>query len=450
MCGNPDSIHHRNWECQSLTPVRTLTTAQTDTILAMPPSTTNHGWFQLPEQVTTLHAMLQQVNPHPELLTPQIHAADHHLHFFTDGACVDPADPFVRICAWGVIVRPSSDPHTSQPIGHGILPGQFQTVVRAELHAALEACVSAWAQQRKFSLWCDSQIVVDKLKQMQQQPHTYWPPKTKNHDLLNALSNVLGQCGQLLVKVCKVCSHQDERFSSNDVDAWCFAANDHADSIASQAFRNQPALMQQQQQAKQAIQQARTLRDAFHKQLVNIGNESIIQTQKMMSVEPGPTPHRVPSPVEMVEWKFDPDLPCPANFHIEPYDLLLQWNISLHDPHGVPQMWSWWELYADACFSIPCFSPTYDLKKLRWFNDPAATVPFLKRAKSFARYIGKLSHKLNLVLPTKQASPQSAHIAFWTKCLPVQVSLLRHQKIDTFFGKYMTGARKTCDLSVLP
>ena len=451
LCGAPDSIHHRNWECPCLQNSRTfLSTTQTAEVLQMTPATTNHGWFPLPEQVQCLRAQLMQIDPNPPLEDIRIHSNSDHIHYFTDGACVDPADPYVRICAWGVIARTSSDLHTSQPVGHGILAGSFQTVVRAELQAVLEACVSGWKHQCRFSIWCDSQIVVDKVKQMQRQPHMYWPNKTKNHDLFNAIANVISQCGTLLATVNKVCSHQDEAFITNDVDAWCFLSNDHADSVASQAFRNQPQLMQQQQQAKQAIMHARALRDALHKQLITLGLNCLTQIQRMQNIEQQPTPAFIPTPVEMVEWKIDPDLPCPAHFQIDTYDEIVKWNASLHDPTGVPQMWSWWELYADACQAIPCFSPTYDARKQVWYNDPAPTVPFLKRAKSFARYLGKLSHKINLELPTKHSNPQSAHIAFWTKCLPVQVPLARHAIVDTFFGRHVTGARKTSDLSALP
>ena len=451
LCGRPDSVHHRNWECQSLNAARTsLTASQTDDLLTMMPATTNHGWFQLPEPVTAFQLLLRCTHQHSPLEHPKIQSAQDHLHYFTDGACIDPADPYVRLCAWGVIVRTSSDPWTSQPIGHGILPGPSQTVVRAELQAILEACVSGWRSQCRFSLWCDSQVAVDKVKQMQKQPHMSWPSKVKNHDLLNAISNVLGQCSHLLVSVCKVCSHQDSALVTNLVDEWCFQANDHADSIASQAFRNAPSLISKQQQASKAIKHARALRDAFHKQLIDIGLACLTQTQQLQTAEISPVPGHTPQPVEMTPWLIDPDHPCPANFCIEPYAELVKWNASLHDPTGVPQMWSWWELYVDAGFFIPCFSPTYDLKKQAWYNDPAPAVPFLKRAKSFARYLGKLSHKINLALPAKHACPQSAHIAFWTKCLPVQVALTRHAKVDEFFGRHLTGARKTSDLAVLP
>ena len=450
LCGEFEDIYHRHWTCPALASARTqLTNEQTATVLGMSPATYNHGWFPLPASVHAFNAALRSV-PTPPMLERVNTDQVSHLHFFTDGACINPDDHQVRLCSWGVGVSANSDPWTVHPIGNGILQGECQTIARAELFAALEALTAAWEHQCPFSIWCDSQIVVNKLRYMQATPSHSWSCRTKNHDLLNAIASLMRQVGPLLCHVSKVCSHQADTAAHDEVEAWCFRSNDCADSIASQAFANNPAIFHLLNQATKDLAAARALRDAFHRQLINIGLMSLTKIQKLDGTETTRAPGPAPPPVQMEPWNLDMGTACPSNYAIATYPALLEWNRSLHDPEGITQVWSWWELYIDACFRIPAFAPTYDVKKLIWYNDDKSTAAFLKRTKSFARYMGKLSHLIQVELPCRIANPQSAIICFWTKCLPVQVALSRHEAIDTWLGRYLTGATKTADLSVVP
>ena len=450
LCGQPNSVFHRQWECQSLDDARnSLTHEQKEQVTQMSPCTFNHGWFPLPSEVSTFQRMLYSIDGYPVLEQLPIRH-DTIIHYFTDGGCKDPSDPFVRLCSWGLSAYPSTDLWTPYPVGSGLLPGPIETIVRAEWKAVIEALTSAWFHQRPFSIWCDNQSVVNRLRQMQQRPGIQWSGKIKNHDFLNAASNLMQQCQHLLKHVSKVSSHQDRQLATTEVDDWCFQGNDHADALASRVFTTTHPVVVQQTAAFAAISKARTLRDLAHSMFVRVGLAAVTRTSQQTDPETHTYNPRPQAAIVMIPWILDTGVECPVAFRIEPFAQLLEWNRSLHCPDEQVRMWSWWELYIDACFQIPQLAPTYSIRKLSWYNDPVPVVPFLKRAKSFSRYIHKLSHHLGVHVPARIATPSSAHLAFWCKCLPIQVSELRNQSVDAWLGKYLTGASRTADLSCIP
>ena len=89
---------------------------------------------------------------------------------------------------------------------------------------------------------------------------------------------------------------------------------------------------------------------------------SMTKVQKLDGTECTRAPGPAPPPITMEPWILDTGLERPSHYAISTFPALLEWNLSLHNPEGVAQVWSWWELYIDACFHIPAFSPTYDLK----------------------------------------------------------------------------------------
>ena len=285
---------------------------------------------------------------------------------------------------------------------------------------------------------------------MQQSPGQQWSGKTKNHDFLNAVSNMMQQCQHLLKHVSKMSSHQDRQLATDNVDDWCFQGNDHADILASKVFTTANHVVQQQTAALSAISKARALRDLVYSMFVRVG--LAVMTRIFQQTDPEMHTYR-PRPqaaIKMTPWILDIGAECPLAFRIEPFAQLLEWSRSLHCPDEQVRMWSWWKLYIDAYFQIPQLAPTYSIRKFSWYNDPVPVVPFLKRAKGFSRYIHKLSHHLGVHIPIRIATPSSAHLAFWYKYLPIQMSEIRNQRVDAWLGKYITGASRVADLSCIP
>ena len=449
-CGQEDNIHHRNWICPALQQARdTMSQEDQAAILAMEPATHNHGWFPLPLSVKQLQKQLQSVTPFPAH-QPIDTSKAKHVHFFTDGACPNPGDSFTRITMWGVVAFTDDALDTPKPVCNGVLPGMCQTVVRAELKAVIEALCAAWTCQLPFSLWIDNQLVYDRLRYLQNHPDHTWPSKVKNHDLLNSLSNLMHQCSGLLKHVTKVCSHQQTIGASDPVETWAFQGNDAADGLANSALSSHLALVTCWTQATTDINRYRTLRDSLHAMLVQIGLASMTKQSNTPVDITCPIPAVVPQHVTMEPWFFPLDHDCHPNYRLPRHEEIIAWNHGLHLDEGVPQRWSWWELYIDICFVIPSFAPAYSIPRNKWIEADVEGIPFLKRTKSFARYIHRLASQLGVELPARHTRPQTCHITWWTKTLPVRVPLARSAAIDQWLGRFISGVTKTSDLSVVP
>eukprot|EP00435_Cladocopium_sp_Y103_P051104 s1149_g15.t1 len=168
MCLKPDSLYHRNWECEALEPCRKHLSAEDRAeILNMPPATHLQGWFPVPSELTCFRAQLDSLPPVYECMVepPQFSPEPQEpLHLFTDGSCLRPQDRFARLCGWGVVLASPHDMWQFLPVASGILTGSHQTVVRAELMAVIAAVLAVRKYDHPFCLWSDNQRVVQNIR----------------------------------------------------------------------------------------------------------------------------------------------------------------------------------------------------------------------------------------------------------------------------------------------
>ena len=152
----------------------------------------------------------------------------------------------------------------------------------------------------------------------------------------------------------------------------------------------------------------------------------------------------------MVSWTF-PEHDVPWRFAIPGIADFSKWVDSLHQDSGIVRRWSWWELYIDIQLHYPHISPWYDTKTHRWKGNsmPSAT-PFLKRSRSFAKFVTQYSKHIQFSLPTKLAIPACAHMSLWTNTLPVTVTEDRQRSVDEWLGQFVTGVGRTTDLRSVP
>lgn len=61
-----------------------------------------------------------------------------HFHCFTDGSCLKPTQPWLRLATWAVCA-PDETTEQHVPVAAGGLRGPLQTILRAELTAAMAA-----------------------------------------------------------------------------------------------------------------------------------------------------------------------------------------------------------------------------------------------------------------------------------------------------------------------
>lgn len=451
MCHQQDSLFHRYWECEALHVCRRhLTDVQQQAIKEMPPATHLQGWFPLPTEVHGFRRMLDSLPSFEHcILSNDLVATcpSEPAHYFTDGSCHRPQDKVARICGWGVVLANPLDLWDFVPIAAGCLRGRHQTVVRAEITAAAAAVRDAVQKGHHFCLWSDNARVVALMQSMLANPDRTWSRKQPNHDCINSLAAEMRAGTHLCLGAFKVASHQQTCQTTVPTERWCFQGNEAADQVAAHAFQGQPALMQQWSNLCNHLDRLRDLRSRFHQMILEIGISCISKAKPSDLPKPQPSKASL-QPLPMTDWRFPTDMPIEAQPYILPETpALVDWIASLHDDTKPVQRWSWWQLYLDAVLHIPQFGPWYHVSQKQWkAGSLQPPDPFLKKARSFSKYMHKLSRACKVRLPLLHATPSGSFIAFWTATIPVQVATERTFQIDETLGRFLPCASKTTDL----
>eukprot|EP00435_Cladocopium_sp_Y103_P014980 s1304_g3.t1 len=432
LCGQPDSLFHRNWTCPALDKCRAhVPQEMRQALLAMPPATYLQGWIPEPTALSAYRHMLDGLLAYHDMMVAPLPAkATEPVHMFTDGTCLRPKDKFARLCAWGVVAADPTDMWSFQAIAAGPLRGRHQTVLRAEMVAAIAAVTAAVQSQSQFCLWSDNRRVVQLMQQMLMEPDRQWSMKVCNHDLIVDLANVLRQAGSLGQGVFKVASHQKCQNDTPAAERWSFAGNDAADKLAAQALEAWPHVLTCWKLLCQQLDFLRSHRDALHAMLLNIGVECLLKNPNNYFRQSVHRHHA--QQLVMTDWKFPSPLPAAAKpYRIPELEDMMQWITGLHDDTLPVQRWSWWQLCIDASINIRNFGPWYKTNAKQWYGGTLQPPePFLKRARWLAQFLTRLAKACDMNLPTELTSASGSHISFWTTTLPVQVPVARTDAVD--------------------
>ena len=231
FCGCPDSIRHRLLHCSHFECCRVDMPLSPAQLAALPDAQLLHGWAMrspLELQVKRLLAATVQdfTNFEP---VPEMDAYD----LFTDGSCLRPETPQLRLAAWAVNVALPGLPARSLPLGCGLVPGLLQSSFRGELCAALAAVRFCQQCRRPVRIWSDCQGVVSRLRRLLS---SGWFPRTRSPhaDLWCQFLPAVEEIGHL-IHVHKVVSHLDPTLEQTFGDEWCAEQNDVADRAATAA-----------------------------------------------------------------------------------------------------------------------------------------------------------------------------------------------------------------------
>ena len=134
-------------------------------------------------------------------ISPQIRC----VNLFTDGGALTPTDPDTRLASWGVVAADTGSMEF-QPISCGILPRGHQTVLRAEITAALSAVKFALTTGKPFRLWIDNAEVV-RLAVWLHHP-TPVTTQTTDNDLCSDAAEWIRRTAHMCKGIVKVTSHQ--------------------------------------------------------------------------------------------------------------------------------------------------------------------------------------------------------------------------------------------------
>ena len=200
---------------------------------------------------------------------------DSPMHLFTDGSCVDPQWKTVRVATWAVCLAELHQ-HSFVPVAAGGLPGGFQSILRAEITAAIAACKFGCHMRCPFYVWTDNQHVYECLRKMIR--GTYVVPKVsiKDHDLWTQLFAQVVQAGPLLQSVVKVRSREDESQYSCLIERWAIQGNESADFHAGEAYEGLPrSLRVARTKLRADFLLRRRMTECLHNMFIAIGLRSV-------------------------------------------------------------------------------------------------------------------------------------------------------------------------------
>lgn len=450
FCSQPDSQMHRHWFCTELEDARKHCDEETKaTILSYDPAVYNHGWIPHPESLDEFRKQLHLIRDQTsDFQVPQI--IPEHLHFFTDGSCLDPQDQFSRIASWGVMLGTTDLACDFFPLASGLVPGLIQTSARAELTAAIAAVKFVARFPRPFTLWIDNDFVVQAIRRFLDPQCLPPQAKVSNHDLLLELFQWIQFLQPLSPEVIKVCSHQDLEKISDPIEAWALRGNEAADELASHVYVGFPHIMQVRQQLQTEIRFLENMKSALHKTIISVGNlalDLIKKQRKGTHVTDIGGDNTVDTRV-MQEWLW-PSLPTMVQpkFRVTEWSVFVDWSKSLHLPQESVKFWSWIQLVVDFGLQTTMVAPWYCRSSKRWkISTTCPRSSLSKRCRWFKTYVGKIFAQAGLQLPMAVLKPDSFAIHFWCHCLPVAVPDARSRKVDEWLIARRSNFLKSNDL----
>lgn len=342
-CQHPeDSIQHRHWECEHTKASRDQISAD---ILAMihtaPACTRTRGWIVEPKSLKQFRRELQQI---PDTVD-QHDLVDISTHLvvdlFIDGTGLSPGVPVARLVAWGVIVAGATFQDAAQPLSMGGVPGQWQTVHRAELTSLLSAVMYAGKVDKPVRVWGDNQAVIQRAMAIQEGTCQVGNHMS-DHDLWVQVRQAIDKAPQCNFQ--QIRSHQ-QRVGTPEWQQWAFRHNDLADAEAAQALQALPVQLHQlQKQVSSDVAACAKVREELHQHFIRVGTLAIEEKPAQ------PTPDSVP---KHTEGRTVVDFACvasnaafvgPARLKFAGVNQVFDWLSTLTNSNEPEVFCSWYEL----------------------------------------------------------------------------------------------------------
>jgi hypothetical protein len=342
FCNQEDSVKHRHWECAHTAASRSaIPPAVLTAIGEFPPCLQEHGWVPEPAEIRRFKQLLSDI---PDTLEKSIaFPPQGHYDFFCDGTGKDPTMPSVRLVAWGLVlagVHPTA-PH--QRIAWGGVPGQWQTVILAELFSFVAAVLHVsrlWkAEGSTSAIWSDCEFIIKRARSIQ--TGSFEPqPTVADHDMWQVVARLLPPA-----EVCQlhhIRSHQVYHDSEAWVQ-WACSANDTADQTAMYALRLPSAVLAAQQEAKHKYVHAKEVCYHVHQHIIRVAKLSVAQKEETMHIAPA----RDVDHSAVIDWHavalavVDR---APRKLQFDGIQKVLACCKWVHDPQAAVRWISWYEM----------------------------------------------------------------------------------------------------------
>ncbi|CAE7253684.1 unnamed protein product [Symbiodinium sp. CCMP2592] len=231
FCGEIDTMVHRVYCCPGTQHLRSGDVW--DHVKDLPLCQLFGALYPKLDKVDEFKKLLGQVQ-HDDF---QVCTDESEVSFFTDGSALDNENDALRVCSWAV-TKAVDDRPTNLELAKGILPGDQQSVFRAELYAVNTAISLA----PRCHIYCDNSAVVTILLHLLAngfiRKHWICHP---DRDLITTMANLLSHKAPGSVRVTWVKAHRDFASATSPKDLWRIHHNSKADQSAKDALGLIPA-----------------------------------------------------------------------------------------------------------------------------------------------------------------------------------------------------------------
>ena len=447
FCGEVDSMEHRHWHCSDTESLREKLPPDVQVFMQQAAACTRErGWFSEPVALPTFQQALRQIPDTTQIWEPWS-CPDGPVDLFSDGTCIDPQLPSVRLTAWAVVLGGPGTWQSNQflPLAAGGVPGQWQTIHRAEATALLSAISYASQIPHPVRIWGDNASVIRKARALQQ-GHGQVRRTDNDHDLWEAISIMLIPIRHR-VSFHKVDSHQD-RTLTTPVEDWILAGNQAADDLASQALRNlSQDLLEAQAEASQQLKLVRKSQQEVLKFYAEVGMKSVVwnQTHEPEQITYGQQPIE---PEEVLNFSSlaQQAEDFPPRLRTSKFHQTLSWMHFIHDAQSQPIWVTWYELL----WSFQMFTGLRGVRKVSqtdWaLADPLQEYDTPSASRSFAYYVTSMCRQVDPGFSSTHTKPDNYRWQHWAMCIPMQWSSQDKQRVRQWIQEHL-GSRQITQLT---
>ena len=409
-------MEHRHWQCEATQPFRDhLTKEHLEYASTLPECARERAWFPEPKETVEYKNSLYHIPDTTRQWEPIVVEAKC-VDVFTDGTAIDPAIPEARLVAWSAVVSTSQE---TTPLAMGGVPGQWQSVLRAEITAVISALEWTKHINKDIRIWCDNDTVVKEFRKFQQK-QTWTKPTGCDHDLWNRMKHAIathpGKC-----TIIKIDSHQDETIADT-FQQWVFAGNNAADTIAKIAISFLPqVVVAKQQKAAVKARQTRAYNGILLDMYAKIGMFAVTNKAPEQSRAEDIVPQLIDhSKVICFKDIANTALNAPDRLKVVGFHKIIEWMLSLDDPNpnAIVYAVTWLEL-------LWSFQAAANIRSFisagchgQWtIRDTKQEYDILKESHAFANYIIALTRLEYPTFKPINAKPSNYRYQHWAMCI---------------------------------
>eukprot|EP00438_Fugacium_kawagutii_P013014 Skav219674 [mRNA] locus=scaffold3149:156736:166299:+ [translate_table: standard] len=426
-----DSSMHRMWDCPAFAHIRSKypsVMAEADTLPAV---TKSRAWLPEPPQEVNFHRMLLAVPDTTGAFNWPGHCSQlpTPMDIFTDGSCLAPTRPTVRVATWGIVVWTGA---IFWPLASGVVQGWRHTSLRAELTAMLAALNAVVCHASEARLWTDNQTVYKTL--LRWLSNEFVPLRHRpDRDLWEAVFQQFRIAYPWIKGVYKVQSHCDPGEQECAFDQWAVEGNNAADSCAEQARQHVPGeTWQTRQDVLDHIVRVETLGIEMMRMFGEISHAAIQTKPSPVTVPEGHNSGEATLTCDngVLDLAAQPVMNLPMHYHVDETPHLMRWLQTLVTP-TVPTAWvSFHQLLLDYQMFSGRLGPRSVDNQWRPVTYKPSAYNHLQHVSWFSRWLTNVAKQMETPLRVTQRRPASHTLAMWTGCVAVNIDLQRLRLID--------------------